>query len=93
MREIERTTQFRRDYKRETKGRHCDVPDVIVSEVLHALVIDAPLATRYRDHALVGDWSGYRDCHVRPDLVLIYEKPDDDTLRLIRIGSHSELGL
>ena len=34
----------------------------------------------------------FRDCHVKPDLVLIYEKPDDDTLRLVRLGSHSELG-
>ncbi len=48
MREIERTTQFRRYYKRETKGRHRATLDVIVSEVLHAQVIDAPLATRYR---------------------------------------------
>ena len=34
-----------------------------------------------------------RDCHVKPDLVLIYQKPDADTLRLVRLGSHSELGL
>ncbi|OZA58728.1 MAG: YafQ family addiction module toxin, partial [Sphingomonadales bacterium 39-62-4] len=38
-----------------------------------------------------GDWAGYRDCHVKPDLVLIYAKPDDATLRLARLGSHSEV--
>ena len=36
--------------------------------------------------------TGFRDCHIRPDLVLIYEKPDAHTLRLVRLGSHSELG-
>ena len=45
------------------------------------------------DHALTGDWKDYRDCHVKPDLVLIYQKPDSATLRLVRLGSHSELGL
>ncbi|WLV67219.1 type II toxin-antitoxin system YafQ family toxin [Pseudomonas aeruginosa] len=48
---------------------------------------------RHRDHALTGDWKDHRDCHVKPDLVLIYQKPDADTLRLVRLGSHSELGL
>ena len=54
---------------------------------------DELLAERYRDHPLSGDWAGFRDCHVKPDLVLIYEKPDDTTLRLVRLGSHSELGM
>jgi mRNA interferase YafQ len=44
-----------------------------------------------RDHALSGDWAGYRECHIKPDLLLIYRKPDPDTLRLARLGSHSEL--
>lgn len=42
-------------------------------------------------HGLIGDWTGYRECHVKPDLLLIYRKPDADTLRLARLGSHSEL--
>ncbi len=44
-----------------------------------------------RDHALIGDWMGYRECHIKPDLLLIYRKLDADTLRLARLGSHSEL--
>jgi mRNA interferase YafQ len=40
---------------------------------------------------LAGDWAGYRECHIKPDLLLIYKKPDDETLRLARLGSHSEL--
>jgi mRNA interferase YafQ len=57
------------------------------------LVEDEPLEIRHRDHALTGDWKDHRDCHVKPDLVLIYQKPDDETVRLVRLGSHSELGL
>ena len=53
---------------------------------------DAPLPQRFRDHALVGQWRNCRDCHIRPDLILIYRKPDDESLDLIRLGSHSDLG-
>jgi len=92
MRTIERTTQFRRDFKREMKGRHRAILASALTDVLGALAGDAPLAEKYRDHALSGEWYGFRDCHVKPDLVLIYEKPDPETLRLVRLGSHSELG-
>jgi len=57
------------------------------------LADDLPLAEKHRDHALTGDWKDHRDCHIRPDLVLIYRKPDAKTLQLVRLGSHSELGL
>ena len=43
--------------------------------------------------ASAAEWKDFRDCHVRPDLVLIYRKPGPDTLELVRLGSHSELGL
>jgi mRNA interferase YafQ len=58
-----------------------------------ALANDKPLAEKYRDHALTGEWKDYRDCHIKPDLVLIYRKPDEEVLQLVRLGSHSELGL
>lgn len=93
MRAIERTTRFKRDYKREAKGRHRATLASDLVAVLQLLATDTPLDVRYRDHALTGDWADHRDCHVRPDLVLIYHKPDDETLRLVRLGSHSELGL
>jgi mRNA interferase YafQ len=57
------------------------------------LAHDHPLEQRHRDHALTGDWKDHRDCHVKPDLILIYRKPDDGSVQLVRIGSHSELGL
>ena len=93
MRKIEQTTRFRRDYKREKKGRHGITLDADLKQVLGLLMTDAGLPPRLRDHPLSGDWDGFRDCHIKPDLVLIYEKPDQETLRLVRLGSHSELGL
>ena len=92
MRTIERTTQFKRDYKRESKGRHGATLDTSLTAVLVPLMKDEALAERFRDHPLLGEWAGFRDCHVKPDLVLIYEKPDEGTLRLVRLGSHSALG-
>lgn len=91
MRAIERSTRFKRDYRRELKGRHRATIDVDLLIVLIALASDTPLDPKYQDHGLSGDWAGYRDCHVKPDLVLIYAKPDDLTLRLARLGSHSEV--
>ena len=64
-----------------------------LDELVALLAADEPLDARYRDHALTGDWKDHRDCHVKPNLVLIYRKPDDDTLQLVRLGSHSELSL
>jgi mRNA interferase YafQ len=90
---IERTVQFKRDYKREARGRHHATLDTVLRAVLEALVKDQPLASRHRDHALTGEWKDFRDCHIKPDLVLIYRKPDPVTLQLVRLGSHSELGL
>jgi mRNA interferase YafQ len=57
------------------------------------LAQDMPLPRQYFDHPLSGEWNDHRDCHVRPDLILIYRKPDDQNLDLVRLGSHSELGL
>ncbi len=57
------------------------------------LAEDKPLTRRFFDHPLSGEWSDHRDCHIRPDLILIYRKPDGESLELVRLGSHSELGL
>jgi mRNA interferase YafQ len=66
MREIKYTSRFQRDYRR----------------VVNLLAADTPLPRRNFDHPLSGEWNDHRDCHVRPDLVLIYCKPDDDSLEL-----------
>ncbi|GAB6050401.1 type II toxin-antitoxin system mRNA interferase toxin, HP0892 family [Hydrogenophilus islandicus] len=91
MRTIERSSAFKRDYKREAKGRYRATLDNDLRLVLVALASDQPLDAKYRDHDLSGDWAGYRECHIKPDLLLIYRKVGADTLRLARLGSHSEL--
>jgi mRNA interferase YafQ len=48
------------------------------------------LAAKYEDHGLTWNWLGYRDCHVKPDLILIH-KVDFHALKLARNGSHSEV--
>ncbi len=93
MRTIRRTRTFKRDYKREKRGRHRTTIDDDLLKVVTLLANDQPLAKRHHDHPLAGEWKDHRDCHIRPDLVLIYRKTDDDTLDLVRLGSHSELGL
>ncbi len=91
MRQIERSTAFKRDFKREAKGLHRATLVTDLRAILEALAADRPLEPRHRDHDLSGEWVGYRDCHVKPDLVLIYRKQNADVLRLARLGSHSEI--
>ena len=93
MRTIRQTTAFKRDLKREFKGQHRKRLAENFLQVIESLASDQPLEERYRDHALSNNWQGFRDCHIRPDLILIYAKPDEETLELIRLGSHSELSL
>ncbi len=60
---------------------------------LELLARDHALPARYYDHALYNNWQDHRDCHLKPDLILIYRKPDHVYLDLVRLGSHSDLSL
>jgi mRNA interferase YafQ len=94
MQTIERTNTFKQDYKRKAKGKaHAYVRklDEDLNGVLRVLATDGVLDPRYRDRSLTGKWKDHRDCHIWPDLVLIYRKPDQETLTLVRLGSHGEL--
>ena len=93
MRTVKYTGRFKRDYRREKSGQHGKKLDNLFMEVVEMLAVDEPLPRRNLDHPLTGEWNDHRDCHIRPDLVLIYRKPDDASLELVRLGSHSELGL
>ena len=93
MRTIRRTAAFKRDYRREKRGRFAKTVDAELVRIVAELAADRAPAPRHRDHALGGQWKDHRDCHIRPDLVLIYRKPDTEHLDLVRLGSHSELGL
>jgi mRNA interferase YafQ len=89
MRTIRFTKRFHKDYKRELKS----LPSLQseLQPVIDTLAADTPLPLRNRDHQLKGEWTGFRDCHIRPDLVLIYRKFEPQMLELNRLGSHSEL--
>ena len=91
MRTIDRASSFKRDYKREAKGQHRATLDSKLTTVLLALATDQPLDAKNRDHDLSGDWAGDRECHIKPDLLLINRKSDANTLRLAPLGSHSQL--
>ena len=91
MRRIEPTTAFRRDFKREKRGKHRRDLDSLVSTVVSLLAENKPLSEKNRDHGLGGEWTDCRECHLKPDLLLIYRRPDAEVLQLVRMGSHSEL--
>lgn len=88
MYSLEYSSQFKKDFKKITKK---PIPDVVeVGNIISRLQRGEILEQKYVDHPLAGDWNGFRDCHIKPDLVLIY-RIHDDALQLARIGSHSEL--
>ena len=96
MREIHFTTKFKRDFKRENKGNYRGEVKSLVDGAIVFLEDDKPLPESYCDHPLTGEWNDHRDCHLKPDLILIYLKTEDDEgsyLTLVRLGSHSELGI
>jgi len=92
MRTIRYTRRFKKDYRREKSGRYGKLLDAALRRVLRYLCADLPLPPRYLDHPLLGEWADHRDCHLKPDLILIYRPTDDGCLDLVRLGSHSELG-
>jgi mRNA interferase YafQ len=70
--------------------RHRDI-EIRLPEIVGYLAEDQSMPEKYRDHTLGGNWKDHRECHLKPDLLLIYKKPDNATLRLVRMESHSEL--
>ena len=92
MRRIERTKTFKREYQRVRETpKHRDIGDLLPL-ILTLLAADTPLPAKYVDHPLRGEWKDFRDCHVKPDLVMIHRKGGDDVLQLVCLGSHSEIG-
>lgn len=91
MRRIECTNAFRRDFKRELRGQNRRDVEALVMFAISLLADDKPLPEKNRDHALAGEWRDFRECHLKPDLLLIYRKAEADVLQLVRLGSHSEL--
>jgi mRNA interferase YafQ len=84
---IHYTTQFKKDFKRIKKQNKNPYQ---LKVVIEKLIAGKKLEPKYRDHRLSGDWKGHRDCHIKPDWILIYRIEDEDLI-LERTGSHSEL--
>lgn len=86
---IKYQTAFKRDYKR-IKKRGYDLR--LLEDVIALLAQEQELPHAYRDHALTGDYSGCRKCHIAPDWLLVYEVLQDELLLyLTRTGTHSDL--
>jgi len=87
MYKIFRTSSFKKDYKKlNTKEKE------LLKTVITKLVNGEELEEKYKDHNLIGNYLGCRECHIKPDLLLIYRFDDDILeLALVRVGSHSKL--
>lgn len=87
MRKLARSKDFDRDF------RKVDLSDELL-EVLSCLANDLPLDPKYKDHALTGNWKDYRECHIKPDLLLVYRKETidgKDMLKVARLSNHSNI--
>lgn len=83
------TNQFKKDYKLAIK-RQLDVR--LLDDIIRKLASGERLSEKNHDHALTGNWIGYRECHVRPNWLLVYQLEDDLlVLTLTRTGTHSDL--
>ena len=87
--EVKQTSRFKKDYK-NVKKRGYDIPEL--RKIVVMLANDEPLPAKNRDHALTGDWIGYRECHIQNDWLLVYKKESAVlVLTLTRTGTHSDL--
>jgi mRNA interferase YafQ len=87
VRTIERTNRFKKEYQRRIAGTPLESE---FAALVQLLVRGTSLPAGYRDHPLKGALAGYCDCHLRGDLVVIYQVTPD-LVKFIRIGSHGEL--
>lgn len=84
---IKRTSQFKKDFKKALK-QNKDIEHL--KSVIIKLSNQEKLDIKYYDHDLKGKLKNFRDCHIEPDWVLIYQVTDDELI-LVRVGTHSEL--
>ena len=86
---IKYETTFKKDYKRIVK-RGYDIR--LFETVIDILANEKPLPPKYKDHDLTGSFTGFRECHITPDWLLIYQVDGQELiLYLTRTGSHSDL--
>jgi len=87
MKTVRRTSQFKQDARRMVR-RGKDF--ALFKEIVRNLLAEQALDLKYRDHALLGQYQGTRECHIEPDWLLLYELTQHEVV-LIRTGSHADL--
>ena len=86
---LKTTSRFRKDYKL-AKKRGLDLS--LLESVIDTLLAEQPLDAKHKDHALIGDYAGFRECHILPDWLLIYSIHHETLLLTAsRTGTHSDL--
>ena len=89
MRSIVISGQYKKDLK---LARKRNLPESELNEVIYKLACDIPLDPDKRDHALTGNLSGLRECHIKPDWLLVYRVEENDLiLLLMRTGTHADV--
>ena len=94
MRKVQESNQFKRDLRRLGRGIYRNLlvrPDGELWQVVRMLANNITLPAKYKDHPLHGNLEGSRDCHIRPDLLLVYTYEGDELILLEMLGSHSEI--
>lgn len=86
----ERAFHVTNAFKRDLKKHHLALIGKAWADVIQCLATNTTMPAKYRDHALSGDFVGFRDCHIKPDLVLVY-RITENAVELHRLGTHSEL--
>ena len=88
-----RTIIFSTQYKKDLKlARKRNLPEEELNKVVFNLASDIPLAAKYRDHELYNQFRGFRECHIKPDWLLIYDRQKSIKLvGLARTGRHQDL--
>ena len=90
-----RTIIFSTQYKKDLKlARKRNLPEDELNHIVSNLANDIPLEPKHNDHALSNNFRGFRECHIRPNWLLMYRKTDNDELQILelaRTGSHSDL--
>lgn len=87
MLEIEYSKSFKKAFKKLNESKR-----KLTKDIIWQLANNEELASKYKDHALIGSYKGFRECHVKPDLLLIYKKQNEILLlTCVEVGSHSEL--
>jgi mRNA interferase YafQ len=90
MYKFKTTTKFDKDFKNNVVKRGWSIPSI--DYVIDILLSEKSLPKKYKDHALTGNLTGYRDCHITPDWILIYRKDEKNKILIAtRTGSHSDL--